>query len=143
MRPVEELSDQELLEEFEAARIPLGNWNHRTHLRIAYSYLRDHPLEAVFGLLHKGIRAFNEANGIEDQLLSGYHETMTRAWATLVDFTMKQHGAGENSEAFLDAQPQLCVKSLLRFYYSKEHFCSWEAKREFAEPDLAQFPVAR
>jgi len=143
MESIESVQDTELLEKFERAEIPLSCWTHRTHLRIAYSYLRDFPLETAMTRLQMGIRAFNEANGLEDALLMGYHETMTRAWATLVDFTMRQCGAESSSEEFLDSQPQLCAKSLLRLYYSKERICTLEAKKEFAEPDLAPFPVSR
>ncbi len=137
------LSDAELLRRFECADIPLSEWNHRAHLRIAYAYLRKHPAPKVCAILRERIQAFNAAKKIENSLLSGYHETMTVAYVRLIDFTMRQHGALADSTAFLAAQPQLCVKSLLRLYYSREMICTWEAKTTFLAPDLAPFPKRR
>ena len=104
--------------------------------------LLESPFEEALPRLRDRIKAFNKAKGIKDALLMGYHETMTHAWLHLVDFTMREHGIAESSDAFVDAQPQLTKKQANRFFYSKERFCSREAKESFVEPDLAALPVS-
>jgi hypothetical protein len=44
------------------------------------------------------------------------------------------------AEQFLEAQTQLHEKKLLRLFYSRERFCSAEAKYAFVPPDLAPLP---
>ena len=73
----------------------------------------------------------------------GYHETMTVAWMSLIDCTMRQFGSEENSEAFFDAQPQLTSKRLLRLFYLLDQICTDAAKKIFVPPDLTEFPKPR
>jgi hypothetical protein len=72
-----------------------------------------------------------------DDLERGYHETKTQAWVRLVHLTLSDCGAAENADAFCDQQPQLMQKTHLELFYSRERLATWEAKREFVEPDLA------
>jgi hypothetical protein len=69
----------------------------------------------------------------------GYHETMTQAWVRLVHLALERSGAAESADAFCDQQPQLMQKTTLQMFYSRERLMTWEAKREFVEPDLASF----
>lgn len=135
------MTDDELLAGFAAKTIPLDQWNHRKHLRLAYLHLRKFPLEEAIDRMRSGIKAYNAEKGIEESLMSGYHETMTQGWMRLIDFMIRQHGPCEDSESFYEAQPHLTQKSLLRLYYSKDQFVSEKAKMNFVEPDLAPFPV--
>ena len=74
-----------------------------------------------------------------DDLEKGYHETMTQAWVRLVHWTLSHGEVAESADAFCDQQPQLMEKTRLQLFYSRERLMTWEAKREFVEPDLAQF----
>jgi hypothetical protein len=42
----------------------------------------------------------------------------------------------ESADAFCNQQPKLMQKTHLQLYYSRERLITWEAKREFVEPDL-------
>jgi hypothetical protein len=90
--------------------------------------------------LREGIGRHNAAHGIVDTPTMGYHETMTRAWLTLVKLVVDQYGPSVNGEVFVEEHPELSQKKTLRLYYSKALFMSARAKREWVEPDLSRFP---
>src|SRR4051812_15600223 len=70
-----------LLVSFRAAAIPNDEWTHRDHLAIAALFIGEGlGLEEV----REGIQRLNAANGIEQTLERGYHETITRAWMLLL-----------------------------------------------------------
>ncbi len=134
------MDDERFLARFEACEIPLEEWNHRAHLRVAWTYLNRHGLEAGTDLMRAGIQRFNAAKRIEDGLDHGYHETLTMAWLRILDAMMRTHGPEADATAFLDKHTQLSSKVLLRLYYTRDRILSWDAKRRFVEPDLAPLP---
>jgi len=136
------MSDEEFLRRFEDHSLPLEQWHHRAHLKVAYLYLLRQPFDEALLKIRAGIRAYNAAHGIVDTPTGGYHETMTGAWLRLVDVTLRQFGAAESADAFLDAQTQLNGKRVLLLFYSRERIMSAEAKCVFVEPDLAPLPLA-
>jgi len=135
-------NDDTFLRLFEAQAILRADWNHRSHLRIAYIYLTRLPFETALNKMRDGVRAYNAANGIEDTPTSGYHETMTCAFMHLVYSTLCQYGASESSGQFLNEHSQLNSKRILLLFYSRNRIMSAEAKDRFIEPDLAPLPKA-
>ncbi len=107
---------------------------------MAFLYLRDHPFEEALSRIRSGIRALNHANQVVDTDTSGYHETVTVAWARLIQSTMQAHGANSSFSEFVSANPHLLQKSLLRLYYSRDRILSPNAKSTFVDPDLAALP---
>ena len=134
------MTDEEFLRAFQDQSLPLEQWNHRAHLKVAYLHLLQHPFEEALVKIRTGIRAFNVAHRIEDTPTGGYHETMTCAWLQLVHSTLVQFGPAEDADTFFNAQSQLAGKRVLLFFYSRERIMSAEAKREFVPPDLAPLP---
>lgn len=132
--------DREFLELFETGRWPLERWHHGDHIRLAYLYLLGHGFDGAMERLREGIRRHNTAHGIIDAPTMGYHETMTRAWLTLVRLVVDQYGPSASGEAFVTEHPELSQKKTLRLYYSKALFMSERAKRGWVEPDLSRFP---
>ena len=96
--------------------------------------------EAALPRIRAGIRAYNEANKVPDGPLSGYHETITQAWLRVVHATIRSQDPCATSIAFLEAQPHLRVRTLLRVFYSKARILSPEAKTSFIAPDLGALP---
>ncbi len=135
--------DEQFVAEFEACRWPLEQWHHQQHIRVAYLYLRRYPFDEAMTRIREKIMAHNAAHHLPDGLTSGYHETMTQAWLHLVYFTLCEYGPAETAEVFYDLNPQLSQKKVLRFFYTRELFTSWRAKREFVEPDLTPLPRSR
>ena len=132
------MNDDEFLAAFEARTIE--ELRHRDHVKVTYLYLRRHPLDEAIVKVRTGLQALAVAwNAPVNDLERGYHETMTQAWVRVVDVTLRDCGAAESADAFCDRHPKLMQKTLLQMFYSRERLISWEAKREFVEPDLAPF----
>jgi hypothetical protein len=139
------MDDSEFLQAFEAAAIPGERWAHRDHVRMAFLYLRDHSFAQALARIRSGIRALNRANGGRDTPTSGYHETVTVAWARVVAAAIAASGtdpdALRDSAAFIALHPQLLAKDLLRAHYSRNLIMSPEARASFVEPDLTALPA--
>jgi len=132
------MDDEEFLTAFEAGT--LDEFHHREHIKVTYLYLRRYPLDEAITKVRTGLQALAVAwSAPVNDLEKGYHETMTQAWVRLVHLTLSDCGAADSADAFCDQQPQLMQKTRLELFYSRERLISWEAKREFVEPDLAQF----
>ena len=128
------------IENFESAAIPLDQFNHRAHITVACSYLWLYPLEEATNRMRRGIHNFNTHHKVESTPTSGYHETLTVAWMRLLHATKAPHGAGLTVEQFLDQNPFLLSRTLLRLYYTKDRIMSPEARRQWVDPDLAPLP---
>jgi hypothetical protein len=130
------MTDDEFLAAFEACT--LDEFHHRDHVKVAYLYLRRHPLDDAIAKVRTGLQHLAAAWGAPvDDLERGYHETMTQAWVRLVHLTLSNDGAAQSADAFCDEHPKLMEKTYLHWFYSRERLTSWEAKRGFVEPDLA------
>jgi hypothetical protein len=134
------MNDEEFLRQFEAAIIPMEQWHHREHIRIAYLYLTRHPPAAAIAKICSGIKALNTAQKVPEAIDRGYHETITQAWIRLVQCTLNEFGPAENADAFMDKHTQLLSKRALLFFYSRDRIMSAEAKARFIEPDLTPLP---
>ena len=51
--------------------------------------------DETVAFLRDGIRAYNEVTGVENTASSGYHETLTVAWAHLVHDAITRSGTRE------------------------------------------------
>ena len=72
------MNDDVFLAEFEAGRLPLEQWHHQQHIKVAYLYLRQYSFEAARVRIREKIKAHNAVHQIPDGPTSGYHETMTQ-----------------------------------------------------------------
>jgi hypothetical protein len=132
------MNDDEFFAAFEART--LDELHHRDHIKVAYLYLRRHPLDEAIVKVRTGLRALAVAWGAPvNDLEKGYHETMTQAWVRLVQVTLSDCEAAECADAFCDQQPKLMQKPHLQCFCSRERLMTWEAKRGFVEPDLGPF----
>jgi hypothetical protein len=136
------MTDLEFLAAFESAAIPSDRWAHRDHVRVAFLYLRDLPFDDALARIRSGIRRLNRANGVTDGPTSGYHETVTVAWARLVADAIPA-GCATDFEAFAQSNPALLAKERLREHYSKPRLTAAEARSSFVEPDISPLPRAR
>jgi hypothetical protein len=137
------LDDHELLRQFEQCTLPFSEWTHRTHVKVAFLYLRDHPFDEALDRMRAGMKAYNAANDVPEGPLTGYNETTTHAFTKLIDATMRAYGSTfptPDADAFCDTHPQLQTKYVLRLFYSPQRRVHPDAKRWFIEPDLAPLP---
>lgn len=144
MKDRHEMNDQELLRQFECGTYPFEQWDHRTHVKIAFLYLRDNPFDVALARVREGIKAYNAANNVPEGDLGGYNETTTHAFMQLVHVTMKAYGKlfpTPDADSFCETHPQLLSKHVLRLFYSPERRSDPVAKTRFVEPDLAPLPA--
>ena len=132
------MTDDEFLAAFETCTI--SEFHHRDHVKVAYLYLRRHPLDDAIAKVRTGLQGLAAAWGAPvDDLERGYHETITQAWVRLVHLALRDDGEAPSADAFCDGHPKLMEKTYLHLFYSRDRLTSWEAKRGFLEPDLAPF----
>ena len=134
------MNDQEFLAAFENTTLPMKEWTHRAHVRVAYLYASRHDLETAINTMRSKIKAYNQATDTPEAIDRGYHETMTVAFMRLIHASIFQSGPYESSGEFCAAHPELMTKLVLKTFYSSERIMTWEAKRNFVEPDLNQLP---
>src|SRR2546421_8516539 len=105
-------SDAEFLAAFRAQTIPQAEWNHRSHVRAAYLHLCEMPFERAMDSMREGIKRLNAAHGLVETPERGYHETLTRAWLTVIGATVRSRGRGDGFEAFATEHPHLLCRTL-------------------------------
>jgi hypothetical protein len=131
--------DVELVAAFETAVLPMGVWNHRAHVRLAYIYASRYDLKTAVARMRVGLHALNHAHRVPDSVNRGYHETTTVAFMRLIHAACRHQTFASSSE-FCDRHPELMQKDVLLEYYSCERLRCLEAKTTFAEPDLKPLP---
>jgi hypothetical protein len=125
--------DKAFLLSFEECSLGAKCWTHAAHVRMGWLVLEtsssfDEALERI----RTGIMRFNSSkNSI------GYHETITIAFARLIE---SRRLNGESLEAFVARNPDLLEKDCLKRFYSPAILASEEARNRFIEPDLAALP---
>jgi hypothetical protein len=138
---VPEYTDAEFLQAFRTQKIPLEQWSHYAHLRMAYltiaELINNNPngvlptLDACMDVISAGIKAFNAPYAAI--LTVGYHTTMTQFWVQIV---LKRFQLRTSAAEFLQQHPELMSSKLFLEYYSRERMFSPEAKAAYIEPDL-------
>ena len=134
------MNDAEFLAAFENCLLPFEEWTHRAHVRVAYLYCCQGDLKSATDRMRVAIKAYNKATGTPEALDRGYHETITRAFMTLVFAANVDTGPHGSSDDFCETHPELMTKQALLRYYSREGIMSWDAKAKFIEPDLCPLP---
>ncbi len=135
--------DLDFLRQFERCTLPLAEWNHRAHVKVAYVYLTAHPLDEAIDCIRRGIKRYNAANDVPEGPQAGYNETTTVAFMHLVHATIEADGAVfpvGSADEFCDTHPHLLQTSILRLFYSPTRRMDPRAKKAFIEPDLTQLP---
>jgi hypothetical protein len=135
------LSDDELWLAFGASTIPPGDWTHRAHLRVAWMFMKRHPLDEAHVLMRVGIIRLNAFHGLVETPSRGYHDTLTRLWLSLMASLMKTTDE-PSSGAFVDACIDSLGKDAVLRHYSRELVTSVRARAMFVEPDLLPLPDA-
>lgn len=132
------MDDQTLWEHFVAATVPEAEWTHAAHLRVGWMFLGKHSLDEAHVLMRVGIIRLNASHGLVETSERGYHETLTRAWLSLVQACRRDVDAAD-SLAFLAACSDRLAKDAPLRHYSRERLMSVEARARFVEPDRAAF----
>ena len=122
---------------FEAFELTPESFDHRAHIRLAYTYLAEDDVDAALARMRSALQAFLRHNGIS---ASKYHETMTRAWILAVRHFMEKSPASPSADAFIEHNPVMLDSRIMMTHYSAELLFSEEARARFLEPDRDQIP---
>jgi N-formylglutamate deformylase len=126
------IPDAAFLQAFEACTLPPGGFRHRDHVRLAWLYLRDHPLPEALGRFCAGLKRYAASLGKPGL----YNETITVAYLTLVNERRARLGQDADWENFARANPDLFKHpAALRPYYRDETLRSDLARAVFILPD--------
>jgi hypothetical protein len=122
---------QEFLRRFESAELTSAELTHAEHIRMAWLYLRAHPLPEALARIRDGIRHFADVHGAS----ALYHETVTVAYALLI--VSRIEDGQDDWDEFRRANPELFEPKLgiLQRYYDEQTLQSPRAKQRFIWPD--------
>jgi hypothetical protein len=127
--------DDALLQQFEDCSMPFERFRHRTHIQIAFLYLRRHPVLDVLARFPEALKRYAATHGQEGL----YHETITWAYILLINERMRRAGHAQGWVEFASTNPDLLTwtDSILKQYYRDETLSSDLARRIFMFPDKA------
>ena len=130
------MTDQEFMTQFEGLTLHPQHFNHRGHLRLAWLYLMQYPLEVAIEKTAVGIQAYATHLGATGK----YHHTLTVAIVRLMNGRI-QKSRHTSFAQFLDENPDLLnnLPQLLQQHYSQDLLYSERAKSVYVEPDLLPF----
>jgi len=88
---VTETGVAEFITGIEACRLPKARWTHQAHLIAGVWYASKYPAEQALPLSRERIKAHNESVGTASTDSSGYHETITCLYMTVIAEHLAQH----------------------------------------------------
>jgi hypothetical protein len=129
--------DRQFCSDFAAGRIHANAFDHRAHIRLAYSYLAEHDADTALALMRSALLAFIQHHQIP---VAKYHETLTRAWILAVRHFMAMSPVAESAASFIASNPTLLDSKIMLTHYSTAVLFSAEARTRFVEPNLELIP---
>ncbi len=126
-------SDRDFVDAFEACAVASEDFRHEDHVRLAWIYLREHPLLDAIDRFTSSLQRFAAHHGVPTL----YHQTITWAYLLLIHERMQREGAPDDWSAFRTANADLFDRkpSILERYYLPETLKSEVARRVFVLPD--------
>ncbi len=125
------LSDAKFLSAVSSCTLPLDQFRHGDHLRLAWLELRSRPYPAALNGVRTKIRAFAAHYGKANI----FHETITIAWVAL----LATHQEPTFAE-FLRSNEDRLGACLLHRFWSPEALASDEARSAWLAPDRDPLP---
>src|SRR5438477_8196214 len=110
------MNDRDFVNAFEACAIAGTDFHHADHVRLAWIYLREHPLLEAIERFTTSLQRFAAHHGVPRL----YHETITWAYLLLIHERMQRDGVSRDWETFCAANGDLFARkpSILERYYS-------------------------
>ena len=110
-------------------------FDHRQHVKFAWSVLEELPVPEAVDLVGAEIREFAALHAP-----GKYHETLTHFWVYLVAHTRAHGDVRADFDEHLARNQILMNSSAQRFHYSPAVLTSQRAREEFVGPDLLALP---
>jgi hypothetical protein len=127
------MTDQEFIQRFENCTLPAEGFHHREHVKAVWLYLRRYPLIETLTRFSESLKRFANANGKPNL----YHETITWAYALLINERIERNGRDETWPEFSERNADLFdwKNTILKSYYREETLRSELARKTFVLPD--------
>ena len=134
-----QLSDAELLRQFEDTSLPTSFFSHQQHVRVAWLFVRRHGMPGAMTSFSDALRRFANAKGAHNL----FHVTITWAYLLIIHERQETCRAMTWDSFAADNADLLAWKpSLLDRFYTAETLWSERARRSFVMPDrLNSTPV--
>jgi len=132
------VTDDELLAAFEGARLRPAEFDHPSHVRVAFLYLaRLDPVEAL-ARFRRGLKRLAHEFGVPGV----YHDTVTRSLAFLIHERMASAPDSTTWRDFASANPDLLAwrDGVFFDYYDPDVLESVAARRAFVLPRPTRSP---
>jgi hypothetical protein len=126
------LSDTEFLVALDRCEIPLDQFRHGDHLRLAWLELHSKPFPFALNSVRAKIHRFASHHAKAHI----YHETITTAWVAL----LASHDEPSFAE-FLSANQYRLSAALLHRFWSPGALASDVARAEWLPPDRQPLPI--
>ncbi len=110
-------------------------FGHREHIHLTWLAVRRYGTSKAVDLVSRGIQRTARYAGAPQK----YNATISRAWVELVGYHAAQSPAA-GFDAFVENNPALLEKRLLRRFYRSTTLASPQARTGWIDPDLAPFP---
>lgn len=126
---------ESLVNRFNSQTLPKNEWTHEAHIIVAFWYSSRYTDAEALIKVRNAIQNYNTAVGTINSDSSGYHETLTVFWLSLV----RKYLSGKNGriEAFVNnfiaegnADKELPLK-----FYTREILFSMQARKNWVAPD--------
>jgi hypothetical protein len=127
------LSDDGVLQAFEACELDPGKFHHDDHIRVAWLCVQRYGAHEAETKLLDGLRQFAQRAGVPQKFM----HTTTIAWATLVATAREASPTAINFSDWIQSHPELLDRNLLARYYSPGRLETAEARSGWVEPDVA------
>lgn len=126
-------------DDVESCRFPVPEFDHRSHLRLAYIYLvQTSSTSESVNLVRRALKGLLEHAGVDPSVK--YHETLTEAWLLAVHHFMHNTSYANSADDFIDQNPKLLDSIIMFTHYSDDLLFSEPAKTAFVEPNLEPIP---
>ena len=130
--------DEEFKAQIESFTFPIPDFNHKSHIRLAYVYLAESNTEMAIQLMRNALTGLLKHAGIDPS--QKYHETLTEAWILAVHHFMNKTDSSESADDFIEKNTILLDSKIMMTHYSAEVLFSAEARQSFIEPNLDPIP---
>jgi hypothetical protein len=127
------MSDDEVMQAFEACQLDPAKFHHDDHIRLAWLCVQRYGAQEAETKLLYGLRRFAKRAGVPQKFM----HTTTVAWTRLVATAHTGSPRTVNFSEWIQSRPELLDRNLLARYYSPGRLETAEARSGWVEPDLA------
>ena len=127
---------EDFIERWKGGKLPKIEWTHGAHVGTAAYYAFELEAEALFARMKSGITYHNECVGTANTEDNGYHETLTRFWASTIGEFVRRGDFSTRFEAVKQATRVFGEdRDRHRLYYGFDVVRDRRARREWIPPD--------